>query len=171
MKQCLIVIDMQKGIFGLKQEVYQKDELIQNVKTAIRFARDKGIGVIFTQHGNDTFLKSGTEGHQIIDDLQVLPGDEVILKKHPNIFLDTSLDSLLKRDQISLVIILGLISNGCVKDACLSAMHRKYNVILVKDAHSTFYKSAASLIDRVNAEMQKAGAFIVPADGLAMCVT
>lgn len=35
MNHCLIVIDMQRGILGLKQEVFRKDELIQTMKTAI----------------------------------------------------------------------------------------------------------------------------------------
>ncbi len=170
MKHCLIVIDMQTGIFGLKQPVFKKDELIRNVKTALRLARDNGVGIIFTRHENNTFLKPGTEAYQIVNDLGVLPGDTVIAKKHPGVFQGTDLDNLLKRDHIESVILLGLISNGCVKDACLSALQKQYSVILVKDAHSTFYKNAEKMIDSVNSQMETAGAFIVPADELEHCL-
>jgi nicotinamidase-related amidase len=56
-KYCLLVVDMQKGIFGLKQPVYEGGNLIKNVKEAVRSARNFGIKVIFSRHGNDTFLQ------------------------------------------------------------------------------------------------------------------
>lgn len=167
MKHCLIVIDMQKGVFGLKRAVHGEEQLIQNVQTAIRFAREHNVRVMFSLHENDTFLKPGTPGHPIIGDLDVLEGDTVIRKKHPDIFTDTNLIDILEQDHISSVIIVGLISNGCVMRACQSALDHRLNVILLKDAHSTFYNHAEEIIERVNREMERAGASVVSADELS----
>lgn len=167
MKHCLIVIDMQKGIFGLKRAVYQEKQLIQNIKTAIRFARENNIRVIFSLHENNTFLKQGTVGHQIIDDLDVLTSDTIIRKEHPDIFEGTNLLGILEEDHITSVMITGLISNGCVKSACQSALHNRLNVILIKDAHSTFYSNAEKIIEQINNELEKAGACVISSNELS----
>jgi nicotinamidase-related amidase len=165
MEYCLLVIDMQKGIFGLKQPIYDKDSLIGNVRLALGYAREKGVNVIFSRHENATFLKRGTEGCEIVNGLET-QADLVIMKKHADVFNGTGLDDILKKEGISSVIIAGLISNGCVRAACLSALNKGYKVILLGDAHSTFYKDAAKIVERINREMEEAGARIADANEL-----
>ena len=164
---CLLVIDMQKGIFTLKQAVYQKEILIAKTKAALNFARDSGMTVIFSRHENSTFLKKGTQGYPIIDELEIRTGEPVMEKRHPDIFMDTGLYDLLREKDISSVMIAGLISNGCVRASCLSALNRHYEVILIEDAHSTFYSDGEKIIRDVNVQMEKAGAHICPAEELA----
>ena len=166
MKVCLLVVDMQKGIFGLKQPVYDAENLIRNVNKAICFAREQGIRVIFTQHENGSFLKSGTAGHGIVGEIKVCNGDVLIAKKHPDAFLDTGLDGMLKAQGITGLIVAGLISNGCVKDACLSALEKGYVVILPSDAHSTFYSGGKKIVETVNRDMDSAGARVAPVEEL-----
>lgn len=166
MKHCLLVVDMQKGIFELKQPVYDKVNIVRNVKLAAEYAREKGIKVFYSRHENSTFLKRGTDGCEIIDDLKTHEDDIVIAKKHPDIFKDSEFDEVLKREGISSIIIMGLISNGCVRAACLSAMQRDYNVILLSDAYSTFSKDAEKIIGRTNREMEEAGVRIMKANEL-----
>ena len=55
MKQALIVIDMQNGVFA-RRPVYRKDTLIGNVRSALQHAGDHGYPVIFSLHANNTFL-------------------------------------------------------------------------------------------------------------------
>ena len=122
--------------------------------------------MIFSRHENNTFLKRETEGCQIIDELEIMQGDTVIEKKHPDIFMGTGLDEILLKNRISSVMIAGLISNGCIQAACLSALNKHYQVILIGDAHSTIYTNAEKIIEKVNCQMEKAGACICPAEEL-----
>jgi nicotinamidase-related amidase len=166
MKYCLVIVDMQKGIFELKQPVCGAESLVQNISRAVRFAREKGIAVAFSRHENNSFLKCGTAGHDIIDALEACEGDSIIPKKHPDVFADTRLDDILKTEGIGGLIVTGLISNGCVKDACLSALKRGYEVILLSNAHSTFYSGGNKIVEAVNREMEKAGARVAPVAAL-----
>lgn len=166
MKQCLIVIDMQNGVFSLKRPVHRKDALVENVLKTIRFAREHSIPVVFSLHENGTFLRAGTAEYQLIGALSVREEETIIRKSQPDVFAGTNLDEALRRRGISSVIVAGVISNGCVRRACQSALERGYSVTLVKDAHSTFYNNADKVIGRVNREMESAGARVVPAEEL-----
>ena len=166
MKQCLIVIDMQNAVFALKKPVYRKDKLIENVAKAVRTAREHGMQIIFSLHENDTFLKKGTDGHQLLEPLVVLDGDLVVNKHRQDIFDGSNLEETLRDMGVASLIITGVISNGCVKTACLSALGKGFDVVLVKDAHSTCYANAEKIIGRVNRDIEVAGARVIPADEL-----
>ena len=163
----LLVIDMQKAIFELKQPVFEQDALLRSVKTAISIAHTSGIRIIFTKHENKSFLKKGTPGYEIVDGIGVREDDIITEKKHPAVFLDTGLNEILKSEGIKTLFVAGLISNGCVKHACLSAMERGYTVYLLSDAHSTIYKNAARIIKDISREMEAAGVKLLPVEQLA----
>ena len=157
-KSCLIIIDVQKGIFKLKQPVYNQDRLIVNVKETIKSAKDNNITIIYTQHENKTFLIKDSVDWEFVDDIKPTGEDHLIIyKKHPGIFKDTNLLDLLRQKEINKLYIAGLISNGCVKDACLDGLKNGYDVILIANAHSTFNKNAAKIIAKVNDEMKSQG--------------
>ena len=164
MKYALLVIDMQNAVFEMKQPVYRSEDLIKNLEYAVQAARRNGIRVIFSQHENGTFLAKGTQGHRIIDEMDVREGDIVIGKKRPDVFEGTSLDAILKETGIETVIVAGLVSNGCVREACLSALKRGYAVRLLRDAHSTIYTNAEKIIGDVNREMEAAGVRVTTVD-------
>jgi nicotinamidase-related amidase len=164
MKYALLVVDMQQAVFEMKQPVHRPEELIRNLACAVRAAREKGIRVVFGQHENRTFLVRGTQGHRIIGEMDVRESDLIIGKKHPDIFESTGLDGVLKEEGIGGVIVGGLLSNGCVREACLSALKRGYAVCLLGDAHSTVYKNAERIIEDVNGEMEAAGVRLITVD-------
>lgn len=154
----LLVIDMQAGLFQMKQPVYEAESLIQAVSNAIASARSEGLPVIYTQHENNRFLQSGTDAWQIIPDITPRPEDVLISKRHPSVFRDTPLEDLLRDRAITRLRICGLISNGCVKDACLEALHKGYPVTLIANGHSTFYRDAPRLIAQWNRDLAAQGA-------------
>lgn len=166
MKYALLVIDMQKAVFEMKQPVYMPEELIKNLAYAVRVARENGIRVVFSRHENKTFLAKGAQGHRIIDEMDVRAGDIVVEKKRPDVFAGTGLDAILREEGIGTVIVAGLVSNGCVREACLSAIKRGYAVRLLCDAHSTIYKNAKKIIGDVNREMEAAGVRVITVDQL-----
>ena len=156
--ECLLVIDMQTGIFQMKQPVYEAETLIQTVSNAIQSARREGLPVLYTQHENSTFLQVGTDGWRIRPELAPQEGDTVIRKRHPSVFQDTPLEAKLRERGITRLRICGLISNGCVKDACLEAMKKDYRVTLIANGHSTFYRNAPRLIAHWNQSLAEQGA-------------
>ena len=159
--ECLLVIDMQAGIFQMKQPVYEAEALIQAVSNAIDSVRSGGLSVIYTRHENTSFLKSGTDAWQIIPEITPHPEDAIIAKRHPSVFRDTPLEDLLRKRGIRRLRICGLISNGCVKDACLEALQKGYPVTLIANGHSTFYRDAPRLIAQWNQDLEAKGATLL----------
>ncbi len=166
----LLLIDLQKGIFTLKNPVYNENALLGSLKRLTALAREHGVKLVYTQHENGTFLKWGTQGWEIVDELKPLEGDALIAKKHPGVFTDTVLPQLLADWGIKTLLVCGLITNGCVRDACLQALERGFDVALFTDAHSTFYKNAAKMIDQLHGEMAQLGVRLVRSDELPSVV-
>ena len=166
MKQCLLVIDMQNGVFALKRPVFQKEKLIKNIEKTIQLASKRGIQVIFSLHENDTFLKKGTNEYQLVAPLVAGESDWAIKKRRPNILDGSHVEEKLRKVGATSLIVAGLVSNGCVKAACLSAHQKGFKVTLIRDAHTTFYANAAKLVDCVNRDMEMAGVQVIPVNEL-----
>ena len=157
-KSCLIIIDVQKGIFKLKQTVYDQAVFINNLKKILLSAQKHNIKTIYTQHENASFLLRGSEDWEIIDELKSVNRDDLIInKKHPSIFKNTCLLDLLNQNKIETLYICGLISNGCIKDTCLDGLKNGFNIVLISDAHSTFYKNAEKIIADINKYLDSQG--------------
>ncbi len=163
---CLMVIDAQEGVFNLKRPVYNKGGLVENINLLLNWARVNNTRVYFSQHENSTFLKRGSASWEIVDGLTVDVSDVVINKDKPGIFEGTQMHDRLKAGHISTIYVSGLISNGCVKDTCLDALKYGFDVVLVADAHSTFYANAEKVIHHINEEIEKAGGTVIPTESL-----
>ena len=157
MKTALLVIDVQKGVFNKSSKIWQAEELIENVNRLITWARENSFPVVFVQHGNNSFLKKGTDGWQLHPGLKVQNDDIFIDKEHGDAFKQTMLDRNLHDRGIERTVICGLVSHGCVRSACLGAHEHGYQVVLVSDVHSSFSKKAADLIIEVNQELAEQG--------------
>ena len=51
------------------------------------------------------------------------------------------------------IMIMGLVTHGCVKATCLGARQLGYDVTLVQDGHSSFSKDAGRMIDKWNRKL------------------
>jgi len=153
----LVVIDMQEGIFKLKQPVHNELILIENINKIIDWAKSNQIKIFYSQHENTTFLKYDSADWEIVKALQVVDDAVMVYKKNQSIFIETELLNQLKSQNITKILVVGLISNGCIKESCLDALRNNLEVILIKDAHSTFYKNAEKVIDQINNELENAG--------------
>ena len=87
----------------------------------------------------------------IIIDMQIMPfiwkihpeiapaeTDPRIVKYHPDMFQDTDLDGILKREGIESLVLCGFQTEYCVDTACRSAYAYGYKTELAMDGHSTF---------------------------------
>lgn len=157
-KSCLIIIDMQNGVFKLKNGIFNTATIIDNSTSCLEHAIDNDIQIILTQHENNSFLLKHSEDWELIDSVKKYSAKSFIIeKKHPGIYKDTGLQDYLQQTKITDIYIGGLISNGCVKEACLDSLNHGYNVHLIKDCHSTFYANAEKIIANVNNDLDMAG--------------
>jgi nicotinamidase-related amidase len=146
----LLVIDVQQGLFKKSTPIYHAKELLENINLLIDRAHDEGVPVFYIQHSDNKALVKGSPDWQLNTRLQPQRIDTIIHKQHGNAFDDTNLDMLLKLKHINTLVIMGLITHGCVKATCLGARQLGYDVILVKDGHSSFSKDAPRLIEKWN---------------------
>lgn len=159
--QALIVIDVQKGLFQRIRPIYDADQVLANINTLIRLARQAGIPVIFIQHSNDKTLVKGTGSWQLHPEIQPLEGEEMIHKLSPNAFTDTNLQDVLDKRSVSELIITGLLTDGCVKATTYGALELGFKVVLVSDGHSNFNKSALQTINKWNKVLGEKGAVLL----------
>lgn len=143
----LLVIDVQQGLFQKSTPIYRAEELLQNIATLIERAHNAGVPVIYIQHSDTKILVMGSPNWQLHPRLQPLAIDYIIHKLHGNAFEDTNLQEVLQSQNISGLVVTGLVTHGCVRATCLGARQLGYPVVLVKDAHSSYSKQAAALIE------------------------
>lgn len=79
----------------------------------------------------------GTWGWEFVEGLTPGPNDTVIEKTRPDAFINTHLDRVLRARSIQTVIILGVITEGCVESTVRSASYHDYYTVVVEDAVSS----------------------------------
>jgi len=157
----LLVIDIQKGLFEKSTPIYEAKQVLENINTLIIKARREGVPVIFIQHSNKNTLLKGSDAWQLHPEIQPLDDEGIIYKLHGNAFKGTSLHDKLEKRNVSVLIITGLVTHGCVKATSLGAIDKGYKVMLVSDGHSNFSKDAPQLIEKWNQAICEKGAELI----------
>jgi nicotinamidase-related amidase len=136
----LLVIDMQVGNFSEPNPIYKGNELIAKVKSLIVRTRSAQMPIVYVQNngGSDDPDEYGTPGWEIHPSVAPIEEDVVIQKHTPDAFHKTNLHRELKSRRIKKLVIAGLQTEYCIDTTCRRAFSLGYNVILVKDAHSTW---------------------------------
>jgi nicotinamidase-related amidase len=169
----LLVIDVQTGMFPEADPVYNGEVLLQRVGALIAKARACGVPVIYIQHneGPGEPLETNTPGWSIHP--AVAPkGDETVIQKHaPDSFHETNLQRELNARGIKRLVLAGIQTDLCVDATCRGAYELGYEVVLAKDAHSTWsqgHVGADQIIDRYNSLLQSF-ADVVDSDHIKFC--
>jgi Amidases related to nicotinamidase len=144
----LIVVDMQNDFAHPKGKLFVPNSrsTIASISNLIKKAREKKAKVIYTQdwHSkNDPEFEiwgehavQNTWGAEIIDELKPQEDDIVIKKLRYDAFYGSSLDHILRINNIKNVIITGTVANICVLHTAGSAALRWYKIILPIDSIS-----------------------------------
>lgn len=159
----LLVVDVQKGLFRRKNWVYNEDILLDNINMLIDKSRERNIPVIFIRHTNASFLQHNSDNWQIHPSLKANAGDYYFNKEHSGIFDERDIADKLKAMSLRTLIVTGLVTHGCVKAACIGGKKAGYDVVLVKDGHSSFNGNAKKLIDDWNEKLQEEGVRVIAA--------
>lgn len=123
----------------IEPKFYAMNTVISNLEKLISKARFKGIPIYYAQHHNPNgFPKYGSAEWELIPQIAPKNGDRIIHKTTPDIFLKTSLNQQLEEQEIERVVIGGIQSADCVDTSCRRAYSLGYDVVLIKDGHTTF---------------------------------
>lgn len=151
----LLVLDMQNEfLLGSGQlQAWGGPAIISNVTKLIAAFRDAGALVIFSRHicleprkhqgqlaimervsNAPDLLRDGSKGAEFHGAVRPSGGDLVITKYRYSAFYDTPLDTVLRINQVSDVIITGVATNICCEATAHDAFFRGYGVAFAIDA-------------------------------------
>lgn len=157
----LLIIDVQRGIFEKSTPVYLAEQLLENLNLLIDKAHAQSVPVIFVQHAKESFLKKGSDAWQLHPAIQPRNDEVIIHKCHGDAFVETDLQAELDKRDVSILVITGLVTQGCIRATSLGALGKDYQVILISDGHSTYSKGAAKLIEQWNQTLNEKGTDLI----------
>jgi nicotinamidase-related amidase len=138
-KQALLVIDVQTGMFTLPVPLFNGQNLIQNIMNLISKAQNKSVQIIYMQHcgKKDSLFEEGTPGWKLHPAIIPQENDIIIKKKHSDAFYQTNLEAILKEKCIEELIICGIATEGCIDTTIRRAFSMDFRVITISNCHST----------------------------------
>lgn len=143
MSKALLVIDVQNDYFpDGKFPLWNTDKVLANIVQIIERAKADLISVIFVQHvvkgeqppffGEDT---PGVEIHPLL--LAVSPESLVVEKRHADSFLETTLEEMLQKLDITELLVCGMMTHNCVTHTAISQAAEKYGITVLPDCCTT----------------------------------
>ena len=166
-KTALLVIDMQNDLINSEEEPFQAvtkmvelKGAITNTYKVIAAARKAGVPVIFSGHihrkdnadvvptvtdemlqelvpQTEEVLIEGTPGAEFVNALKPAPGDHVILKRRSSAFYNSDLEIVLRSQGIDTVLVIGVVTDGCIANTIRGARERDLHVIVLSDCCAT----------------------------------
>lgn len=153
--KALLVIDMLKDFInegGALETGPDGREIVPFVKEKIQEYRNLNYPIIYICDNHEIDDKEfdmfpphcvkGTQGSEIIDELQVLDSDKIIFKRRYSAFYGTDLDLYLREKQIDEISIVGVCTNICVLYTSADARNISYKVNVYKDGVASFDRGA-----------------------------
>ena len=148
-KRAILVVDMLNDFVTGALKCDRGLAIVPKTAELLRGARAKGVPVIFCNdahlRGVDHELKlwgdhaiAGTEGAEVIPELELCEKDYVVPKRRYSGFFHTDLDLLLKELGVDTVILTGLHAHMCVRHTAADAYQLGYGIVVAKDATDSF---------------------------------
>ncbi len=79
------------------------------------------------------YALQGSWGWELVDGLKPDARDFVVEKFRPDSFVQTNLDLLLRANAVETVVVMGVITEGCVESTVRAASYRDYYTVVVQD--------------------------------------
>jgi nicotinamidase-related amidase len=143
MKRVIIVVDMINDFVTGKLGSDGARKIVANIVLLLKKAKEREIPVIYLRdaHSSDDkelgvwgeHAMKGTQGSEIIPQLQPEKNDIVIDKKWYSAFVDTQLHDILKQMGIDTIIFTGVSTDICVQNNVASAYFLEYKTIVLRD--------------------------------------
>ncbi|HTX80058.1 MAG TPA: cysteine hydrolase [Longilinea sp.] len=150
MKPALLIIDMQKD-FLKKDNKSVYTEAVEYINAAIQLFRAKGLTIVCIQHMNEREkLLPGTEGFDVLDDLNILPADIHIHKTYGNAFNKTLLQSQLQELKVDTLILTGYQAEGCVLSTYRGAKDLDLTPIILRGSLASETPEHVKFVEAIN---------------------
>jgi len=141
-RAALLVIDLQIGMFNGQRiaPIHAAEMLLAQTRAVLAHARRLGVRVIYVRHAGPEghILERGTPNWQIHPSISPHDGEEIIDKRTPDSFHETSLVAHLTSEGVHRLAIVGAQTEVCVDTTCRRAFSLGFEVGLVSDGHSTW---------------------------------
>jgi nicotinamidase/pyrazinamidase len=147
MKPAIIVVDMLKD--NLKESprnpyYHEGRTIIPNLQRLLEESRKRGFPIIFAC---DSFLEGdfifkgrmkvhslrGTQGAEVVDDLNPIPTDIILPKRRFSAFFKTDLDQTLRTLGVDTIVATGMTTEVCVLMTVMDGLSHDFSVILLED--------------------------------------
>ena len=148
-KKAIIIVDMLNDFVTGSLKCDRAQRIIPPLMKLIKEARKNNVPVIYSNDahikGIDHELKlwgdhaiAGTEGANVIPELEPEEGDYIVPKRRYSGFYGTDLDMLLRELNVDTVILTGMHAHMCVRHTAADAYYRGYNIIVPTDGVDSF---------------------------------
>jgi nicotinamidase-related amidase len=138
----LLIVDIQNDYFeGGTNPLVGSLEASIEAKRLLAWFRLKKKPVIHVQHiasrPGATFFVPRTKGAEIHSNVKPLVTEKIVVKHFPNSFRETGLHEYLQEEQITHLVICGMMTHMCVDSTTRAAKDLGYTCTLVSDACAT----------------------------------
>lgn len=136
-KRVVMVVDMQQGVFETPR--IQREACVSQINQLVQAADT----VIFIQHTEAGGLEEGSEGFALLPEIDQPSGAFYVTKTACDAFYHTTLDALLREQDITHFVICGCATDYCVDTTLKNGVSRGYHITAAEDAHTTANRPAA----------------------------
>ena len=141
-KTALLLVDIQREYFpGGAMPLDGPVETACQAKKLLAHFRHNHLPAIFIQHVSlspkATSFRPGSPGVSLYTSIRPLPGEAVVRKHLPNSFRETNLLELLRTDEISRLVICGMMTHMCIDATTRAACDYGFDCIVAADACAT----------------------------------
>ena len=141
-KKALVIIDIQNDYFeGGANPLSGSLEASMNAKAILKDFREKSLPVVHIQHfskgAGATFFIPNTKGVEIHENVMPMNGEKVIAKNFPNSFRETDLLDYLKSNNITDLVICGMMTHICIDATTRAAKDFGFTCVVIGDACAT----------------------------------
>ncbi|RXK86893.1 cysteine hydrolase family protein [Filimonas effusa] len=142
MNTALLVIDIQNDYFANgAAPLINPDKAAANAARILEYSRKQQQLCIHIQHianrPGATFFVPGTAGAEIHQAVMPLAGEKLFTKHYPNSFRETGLLQYLHSQQITDLVICGMMTHMCIDATTRAAKDYGFNCTVIGDACAT----------------------------------
>ena len=139
MTRALIVVDIQNDYFpGGAFPLVGPEAAAERARALLDAFRESGETIVHMQHVWDepdaAFFRPGTHGVEINELVAPLDGETVVRKEHPNSFLGTGLEVLLRGRGADALVVCGMMTSMCVDATVRAASDLGFETSVAHDA-------------------------------------